>query len=162
MNNNFRISKKIRKDARPWDLPTAKGSLEHTLFRHSFLTAIIDEAHYMRNLGNKHSSALKLLEQATVRLIMTATPLHTSSKDIAAMGRLVGKSHFFTEAAFSQEKNDATSVRRAKKLDDDGESLLAEQVQAVKRLQSHLKGHFLCRTTESLDYEEKLLLPLPP
>ena len=51
------------------------------------------------------------------------------------MGRLVGKSHFFTEAAFSQEKDDAASVQRAKKPDDDGETLLAEQVQAVKRLQ---------------------------
>ena len=78
------------------------------------------------------------------------------------MGRLVGKSHFFTEAAFSQEKDDAASVRRAKKLDDDGETLLAEQVQAVKRLQGHLTGHLIRRTTESLDYEGKPLLPLPP
>jgi hypothetical protein len=78
------------------------------------------------------------------------------------MGRLVGKSHFFTEAAFFQEKDDVASVRRAKKLDDDGESLLAEQVQAVKRLQGHLRGHLLRRTTESLDYEDKPLLPLPP
>jgi hypothetical protein len=78
------------------------------------------------------------------------------------MGCLVGKSHFFTEAAFSQEKDDAASIWRAKKLDDDGESLLAEQVQAVKCLQGHLTGHLLRRTTESLDYEGKLLLPLPP
>lgn len=78
------------------------------------------------------------------------------------MGRLVGIPHFFTEDAFSQEKEDTASVRRAKKLDDDGETLLVEQVQAVKRLQGHLKGNFLRRTTESLDHANKPLLPLPP
>lgn len=78
------------------------------------------------------------------------------------MGRLVGVPHFFTEDALSQEKEDTASVRRAKKLDDDGETLLAEQVQAVRRLQSHLKGNFLRRTTESLDNHNQPLLPLPP
>jgi hypothetical protein len=80
MNNNFRMPKKNKKDDRPWDLPTTKESLAHTLLGHSFFTATVDEAHQMRNAGNRHSSALKLLERATVRLIMTATPLHTSSK----------------------------------------------------------------------------------
>lgn len=80
MNNNFHMPKKHKKDDRPWELPTTKKSLEHTLLGQSYLTAIVDEAHYMRNAGNRHSSALKLLEQATVRIIMTATPLHTSSK----------------------------------------------------------------------------------
>lgn len=78
------------------------------------------------------------------------------------MGRLVGTPHFFTEAAFSQEKDDTSSVRNAQKLDDDGESKLAAQVQAVKRLQGHLTGHFLRRTTESLDSQNKPLLSLPP
>lgn len=78
------------------------------------------------------------------------------------MGRLVGIPHFFTEAAYSEEKNDTTAIRRAKKLDDDGETLLVEQIQAVKRLQSHLLGHFLRRTTGSIDYAGKPLLPLPP
>jgi TATA-binding protein-associated factor len=78
------------------------------------------------------------------------------------MGRLVGKPHFFTEAAWSEEKDDAAAVRRAKKLDDDGETQLAERVQAVKRLQGHLTGHFLRRTTDSFDYKANPLLPLPP
>lgn len=78
------------------------------------------------------------------------------------MGRLVGIPHFFTEDAFSQEKDDAASVRRAKKLDDDGETLLSEQVQAVRRLQTHLKGNFLRRTTDSRDNKGQRLLPLPP
>jgi len=78
------------------------------------------------------------------------------------MGRLVGVPYFFTEDSISQEREDTASVRRAKKLDDDGETLLAEQVQAVKRLQTHLKGNFLRRTTESLDNQGRPLLPLPP
>ena len=78
------------------------------------------------------------------------------------MGRLVGIPHFFTEAAWSEEKDDDAAVRRAKKLDNDGETQLAERVQAVKRLQGHLTGHFLRRTTDSFDYNAKPLLPLPP
>jgi len=78
------------------------------------------------------------------------------------MARLVGIPHFSTEKAHLEEKNDATNTRRLKKLDDDGESLLAEQLKAVKRLQAHLVGHFLRRTTESRNWENKVLLPLPP
>jgi superfamily II DNA or RNA helicase len=80
MNNNFTVPRKNKNNNRPWNLPTTKKPLEHTLFGYSYLTVIIDEAHHMRNAGNKHTSALKLLESAIVRLIMTATPLHTSSK----------------------------------------------------------------------------------
>ena len=54
------------------------------------------------------------------------------------MGHLVGIPYFFTEDSFYQEKEDITSVWREKKLDNDRETLLVEQVQAVKQLQSHL------------------------
>lgn len=74
------VQRKKKKGARPWDPLSPKGSLEHTIFGHQFLTVIIDEAHHLRNPGMKHSAALRILEQATIRLIMTATPLHTSSK----------------------------------------------------------------------------------
>ena len=50
------------------------------------------------------------------------------------MGRLVGIPYFFTDDLVSQGKDDTAAVRRAKKLDDNGESLLVEQVQAVKPL----------------------------
>lgn len=77
------------------------------------------------------------------------------------MGRLVGIPHFFTELAFEEERSDASAVRRAKKLDDDGESLNNEQLDAVKRLRVHCAGHFLRRTTASLDFQGNVLLPLP-
>src|ERR1700724_1952293 len=79
MNNNH-VEGIRKKNARPWDLPQPKGSLENTIFGQDFLVCIIDESHHMRNPGRKHSAALRLLQQARVRLIMTATPLHTSSK----------------------------------------------------------------------------------
>ncbi|KAF5344438.1 hypothetical protein D9756_011277, partial [Leucocoprinus leucothites] len=65
---------------RPWDIPDMKPSksLKDTIFDQWFLTIIVDEAHHMRNAGNKHMSMLRLLQQAKVSLIMTATPLHTA------------------------------------------------------------------------------------
>jgi hypothetical protein len=74
----------------------------------------------------------------------------------------VGIPHFFTEVSFIEEKTDASKLRRAKKLDDDGEAVLAEQLQVVRRLQSHCRGHFLRRTAASRDWEGRDLLPLPP
>ena len=79
MNNNH-VEGIRKKNVRPWDLPQPKGSLASTIFVQEFLTCVIDESHHMRNPGRKHSAALRLLQQATVRVIMTATPLHTSSK----------------------------------------------------------------------------------
>ncbi|KAF8054476.1 P-loop containing nucleoside triphosphate hydrolase protein [Lyophyllum atratum] len=159
-DNHFPVKK--RKDVRPWDMPTAKGSLTNTLFGQKYLTVTVDEAHRMRNMGRKHTAILRLLEQATIRLAMTATPLHTSSRDLSAMGRIVGLPHFFTEAAWQEEKDDAAAVRRAKTLDDDGLTLHGEQLSAVKRLQDHLGKHFLRRTTDSKDSEGNPLLTLPP
>lgn len=78
------------------------------------------------------------------------------------MGRLVGVPHFFTETSFIEEKDDAAALRRAKKLDDDGEALLMTQLKSIKCLQGHLIGCFLRRTTTSLDYLGNVLLPLPP
>lgn len=78
------------------------------------------------------------------------------------MGRLVGLPHFYTEEAFQDEKDDAAAVRKAKALDDDGQSLLVVQLLAVKRLQARLGDHFLRRTTSSLDSQGNPLLPLPP
>lgn len=77
------------------------------------------------------------------------------------MARLVGVPHFFDEASAIEEKADTSRLRKAKKLDDDGEASLAEQVAIVRRLQGHCIGHFLRRTTESVDWEGRVLLQLP-
>lgn len=74
----------------------------------------------------------------------------------------MGIPHFFDEVSFIEEKSDASNLRKAKKLDDDGEAVLAEQLQIVRRLQGHCRGHFLRRTTASRDWQGKELLNLPP
>lgn len=51
-----------------------------TLFGLEYLSVTIDEAHEYRNVGPKHLGALAILEKAKIRLIMTATPLKTSTK----------------------------------------------------------------------------------
>lgn len=68
----------------PWDLPTPVGNFDAlaptTLFGREYLTCVIDEAQGVRNLGSKHSAALAILEKSIVRLVLTATPLQTSTK----------------------------------------------------------------------------------
>jgi SNF2 family DNA or RNA helicase len=71
---------KMPKGSRPWDVPGVKQSAEGTLFSQKYLTVTIDEAHHMRNLGAKHQAALRILQQACVRLILTGTPLLTGPK----------------------------------------------------------------------------------
>jgi TATA-binding protein-associated factor len=78
------------------------------------------------------------------------------------MGRLTGIPYFLTEASHTEEKDDETAIRKAKKLDDDGETALAEQLAAVKRRQTQMEGRFLRRSTDSLDYNGSVLVPLPP
>jgi len=51
-----------------------------TLFSQKYLSLVLDEAHEFRNIGAKHSAALAIVGQATLPLIMTATPLLTSTK----------------------------------------------------------------------------------
>ncbi|KAF7771865.1 hypothetical protein Agabi119p4_6176 [Agaricus bisporus var. burnettii] len=137
-----------RKDSRPWLIPSTAPSktVKGTIFGQDFLSIIVDEAHHMRNPGNKHVSTLRLLRQARIKVIMTATPLHTAPKDIASLGRLVGIPHFSDEASHTEEKDDGSTVRRAKKFDDEGATLLR---------------HFLRRTVASTNWEGKVLLPLP-
>ncbi|KXN82358.1 hypothetical protein AN958_02655, partial [Leucoagaricus sp. SymC.cos] len=135
-------------------------SLQNTIFRQSFLITVIDEAHHMRNPGNKHLAILQLLQQAKIKLVMTATPLHTAPKDIASMGRLVGIPYFFTEPCFTQEKSDTSKLRKARKKDDEGE-ICATWSQSVLRLQGQCGGHFLRRELTSVNPEGKLLLALP-
>ncbi|KAF9442094.1 P-loop containing nucleoside triphosphate hydrolase protein [Macrolepiota fuliginosa MF-IS2] len=162
--NDFKKMHQIqkRKNARPWEIPSARRTLAGTIFGQDFLTITLDEAHHMRNPGNKHWAILRLLQQTRVRLIMTATPLHTAPKDVTSLERLVGIPHFFDEASYIEEKADASALRKAKKLDDDGETALQTQLGIIRRLRGYCIGHFLRRTTASLNWEGKELLSLPP
>ena len=74
---------KIRANSKgklPWDISYTKNSLRQTIFDYAYLSVTLDEAHLFRNIGPKHYAALNLLKQGHLRLILTATPLHTSTK----------------------------------------------------------------------------------
>ena len=69
----------------PWALPELLHSitperLERSLFGQRFLSGIIDEAHFFRNRGLKHTAVLTLLDRCVLRMPLTATPLLTSTK----------------------------------------------------------------------------------
>jgi TATA-binding protein-associated factor len=78
------------------------------------------------------------------------------------MARLVGVPHFFTEQSYLEEKEDAAAIRRAKKLDDDGQSVRSLQVLSVRRMQKQFLGSILRRTTDSKNWNGQTLLDLPP
>ena len=68
----------------PWAHPARSISynknVHKTLFSQEYLSVVFDEAQTIRNCGPRQSSALLILEQCSVRLILTATPLQTSTK----------------------------------------------------------------------------------
>ncbi|TFK59812.1 hypothetical protein BDN72DRAFT_780239 [Pluteus cervinus] len=156
---------------RPERLPSYDVELKTTLFQLKFLSVVIDEAHEFRNLGTKHSAALVILGRSVMRMVMTATPLQTSTRDCAGMGRLSGIAHFFSEAALEEEKLDATNLRKAKSMlgedydpfnDDDDDLIKMCCVSASRRMHSQFDNRIIRRTTTSKDWEGKPLVDLPP
>ncbi|KJA17089.1 hypothetical protein HYPSUDRAFT_206460 [Hypholoma sublateritium FD-334 SS-4] len=161
----------------PWAQPELLRSvtperLACSLFGQRFLSGIIDEAHTYRNNGLKHTAVLTLLSKCIVRMPLTATPLQTSTKDLAAMGRLTGIPHFFTHEAWNEEKEDARELRLARKelpdgydplKDDDSERdvVKLKQVEIARRMYANSEGHVIRRTRNSLDYKGVPLIPLP-
>jgi len=78
------------------------------------------------------------------------------------MGRLLGVPTFLTQSSWNEEKEDASAIRKAKKADDDGQSLRMVQIPAVRRMQKQFTGHILRRTTDSRNWRDQTLLNLPP
>lgn len=78
------------------------------------------------------------------------------------MGRLIGIPHFLSEASVEEEKEDAAAIRRAKKMDDEGESLKIVQIEAVRRMQKHFLGSILRRTADSRNWLGSGILDVPP
>ncbi|RXW12447.1 hypothetical protein EST38_g13407 [Candolleomyces aberdarensis] len=160
--------------ALPWDLPErAPGyaaRLPFTIFNQKYLTVVIDEAQGLRNLGAKHSAALRILDQGSVRLILTATPLQTSTKDIAAMGRLMGIPYFTSEEARDDQTADNADLRRAKiereaepeSFTPDDDPVKIAQVEISKRLAAQFQNRVIRRVATSLDVDGKPLIELPP
>ncbi|KAF9470636.1 hypothetical protein BDN70DRAFT_901952, partial [Pholiota conissans] len=174
--NALHLKKPKKSGSLPWD-PLPLRSAKHrpeiskTLFGQRYLSITLDEAHNFRNHGAKHSAALEILKLAIIRLILSATPLQTATKDLAAMARLTGIPHFTTEYAWAEEKEDGCALRRARKdapadydpLDDNDEDPVRIcQVSIAQRIQRQTRGHLLRRTVDSKDWRGNPLIPLPP
>jgi hypothetical protein len=61
-------------------MPTYDTTVRNTLYGQQYLSVTFDEVQGFRNIGVKHSAALELMKLVIFRLIMTATPLQTSTK----------------------------------------------------------------------------------
>jgi len=75
---------------------------------------------------------------------------------------MVGIRHFFDELSYKEEREDAKRLYQAKKSNSQGHNVLAENIRVIWQHQQHLSGHFLRRTTSSVDYNGIPLLDLPP
>lgn len=106
------------------------------------------------------------------------------TQDLAAMGRLVGIPYFFTDEAHEEEKHDSYLLRRVKgdkekggwkhveesseasseesSSESEGEDpYKALQVKIALRIQGQFQGRVIRRHKQSLDWEGKVILPLP-
>lgn len=84
------------------------------------------------------------------------------TQDIASIGRIIGVPYFLTANSVQELKEDTKTYRKARKLDDNGQSLQIAEVLAVRRMQDQFAGYILRRTTDSVDWKGNRLLDLPP
>jgi hypothetical protein len=82
------------------------------------------------------------------------------------MGRLVGLDYFFSQEAFTEEKADASEIRRVRglALDSDGSNPGVTDCQRLiaMKMQRHFDNRILRRTASSLDWKKNALITLPP
>lgn len=85
------------------------------LFALNYGLLIIDEAHMYRNRTGGYQALLALRDRACAVIACTATPLHTSPKDLASLGRIIGHHEFMTTACDDMERAQIREVNRAKR-----------------------------------------------
>ena len=176
----------------PWNRlkkrETYNQAVKNTLFCLQFLSVTVDEAHEFRNMGPKLLGVLEILKLGTVRMILTATPLQTSTKvgsknpqdssrlsflqDLANMARMVGIDYFTTQEALDEEKADVAEVRRAKVAlgeeydpldvrEDSDDPIREVQDSIARRIQAQFEGRVLRRTIDSKNWLGESLISLP-
>ncbi|KAI6111419.1 P-loop containing nucleoside triphosphate hydrolase protein [Pisolithus sp. B1] len=170
-----------------WVAPRKKPGAPATIFDLSFLNVCVDEAHHMRNVNSKYWAVLAMRDRAVMLVATTATPLHTSPKDIIALGRMIGIPYFLHQEPDDLDREDRRRITKLKKLmkaeqctkatslvplqprGPDNE--LAEgtsgeisviQYYRVKQFQSCFLGRMIRRTVHSKNFEGKSIIPLPP
>lgn len=139
-------------------------------------------------MGPKLLGVLEILKLGTVRMILTATPLQTSTKvgsknpqdssrlsflqDLANMARMVGIDYFTTQEALDEEKADVAEVRRAKVAlgeeydpldvrEDSDDPIREVQDSIARRIQAQFEGRVLRRTIDSKNWLGESLISLP-
>jgi TATA-binding protein-associated factor len=87
------------------------------------------------------------------------------------MGRLVHIPFFLTERSLEEEKQDMASIRRTRSSlppgydplnDDDDDPIKMCYTTIARRMQDQFDGRILRRTVNSVDWEGKPLIKLPP
>ena len=86
------------------------------------------------------------------------------------MGRLTGIEHFFSRAAYEEEKQDTRDLRPARKelpegseeINEDRNAVKLKQVEIARRMFNYSKGHLIFRTKASLNWKGDPLITLPP
>lgn len=82
------------------------------------------------------------------------------------MGRLLGLPFFLSEEALTEEKADASDIRRAK-AESGGDLLEGDpttecQMVIAQRMQRQFEGRILRRTIDSTDWKGERIIQIPP
>ncbi|KAJ8581744.1 hypothetical protein M405DRAFT_846837 [Rhizopogon salebrosus TDB-379] len=85
-------------------------------FEHDFLTVIIDEGHEFRNLTRNFYAMLEVCKHSLVKLILTATPLYTSPKDLCNIGRLLRIPSLIGEDGDKHENDHWKALQAARRM----------------------------------------------
>lgn len=165
------------------------GSSTHTsLFNVSPWLVVVDEAHMARNTGTQVFKALVTLSQHSIcRILLTATPIHNQVENILSLMQLLGLHLSQEESALTKKLRMLLPIFRRKaheylhsgvvattnedslqKLSAD-DSNLTDQIgfgkeflhQTVAIIKYIMRGHYIRRDYDSVDWEKKPLLELP-
>ncbi|KAF7965368.1 hypothetical protein HWV62_44115 [Athelia sp. TMB] len=98
---------------------------------------IVDEAHVARTVGRLFHGLNKVLGQAAVKLLATATPLQHTPKDISNLGRLLRIEGLCGEAGDAMDKEHENNVKRKRK---ELREVAKQESESVSHMVAHMSG----------------------
>ncbi|OBZ77286.1 DNA repair protein rad5 [Grifola frondosa] len=162
----------------PCEGPGIADGNSMSLFKLDYLVMAVDEIHMLRNRNAIYWGVLALSKHSKIRLGCTATPLNTSPKDLASIGRLIGVAGMMSPDVEKELRGLDSELRRARrKLTAEEKSLSAEhmrmrlagddpdpasdpligirqlQLQMVGKLQARFGGRIIRRNDRSVDWQ---------
>jgi len=166
----------------------AKGT-HPTIFSVSPWLTVVDEAHVARNTGTHIFKAItKLSHNSACRILLTATPIHNQMENILSLVHLLGlnlsieedkiikklrtllpefrrkaRQHLHSEVLPMSHNGSVHSLSPDDSTLSDqigfGKEFLQKTVGIIKYI---IRGHYLRRDHDTLDWENRPLLQLPP